>query len=166
VTEILQRYVSPETLETARHLLEIYGIWLVLGLGLVVGLWQPLAPDYLIVAAALLGRSPYPLALAAALATGAGALIGYYLGRRIGTPVLARMFRSRPHHLERMERMFHRYGVLAVTICAATPIPMKYALWMSGALRLSPPRYMAALYLGYLPRLIVVAALSRSLAGM
>ncbi len=164
MTEFLQRFISPETLGTAQHFLELYGIWAVFGLGLLVGLWQPLAPDYLILAAVLLGRSPYLLAVVAVAGTGIGALIGYFLGRKIGTALLARAFRRRPQRLERIEGLFHKYGVFAVTICAATPIPMKYALWMSGSLRLGVPRYLAALLAGYVPRMAVVLLLSHSLA--
>ncbi len=165
MTELIQRFLSPETLETAQHLLEIYGVWIVIGLGLSVGLWQPLAPDYFVAAAALVGRSPYPLAVAAALATGAGALIGYFVGHKLGAALLGRALRKRPKQLQRIERLFHRYGVLAVSICAATPIPMKYALWISGSLHLGVPRYMVALFIGYLPRIFLIAALSKGLAG-
>ncbi len=165
MTELLQRFVSPETLGTAQYLLEVYGVWIVVGLGLAVGLWQPLAPDYFIAAAALVGRSPYSLAVAAAIATGAGALIGYLVGRTLGTALLERAFRNRPKQLQRIERLFHRYGIFAVSICAATPIPMKYALWTSGSLRLGIPRYLAALFIGYLPRVFFIAALSKGLAG-
>ena len=40
MTEFVQRFISPETLATAQYLLDIYGVWVVLGLGLVVGVWQ------------------------------------------------------------------------------------------------------------------------------
>ncbi|MCK4547213.1 MAG: DedA family protein [Candidatus Eisenbacteria sp.] len=160
MAELLQRFVSPEALAAAQHLLDIYGAWVVLGLGLVVGVWQPLAPDYFILAAALVGRSPYPMAAVAVLGTTGGAVIGYLLGRTVGTAVLARAFRSRPRTRERIERLFNRYGVFAVTICAATPVPMKYALWMSGTLRLSMSRYLLAFFAGYVPRVFVVAFVS------
>jgi len=162
--EFVQRFISPENLETAQHFLDVYGGWSVLGLGLVVGIWQPLAPDILVFAYGLLGRSPFPLAAAAVLGTTGGALIAYLLGRTVGTPVFARVFRARPQHLRRIEGLFEKYGVLAVTICAATPVPMKYALWMAGALRLGIPRYLLALLAGYLPRVIVMALVSQSLA--
>jgi undecaprenyl-diphosphatase len=164
VTEFVQRFISPEALATAQYLLDIYGAWVVLGLGLVVGVWQPLAPDYFIFATALVGGSPYPMAALAILGTTVGAIIGYILGRTLGTALLVRTFRSRARTLERIEGLFAKYGVFAVAICAASPIPMKYALWMSGALRLSVPRYLLCFFAGYIPRMIVVVLISRGLA--
>lgn len=160
MTELLDRIASPEALASAQHILDVYGPWSIFGLALLVGIWQPFAPDVLVVATGLLHRSPIPMAVAAVLGTTVGALIGYILGRTIGTTILARVFRSRPRSLERIERLFSKYGIFAVTICSATPLPMKYALWMSGALRLSVPRYLLALWAGYLPRIFVVAWLT------
>ena len=99
------------------------------------------------------------------MGTTLGALIGYLLGRTIGTAILIRAFRSRPRSLERIERLFSKYGVFAVTICSATPLPMKYALWMSGALRLNIPRYLLAFWAGYLPRIFAVAWLTWHVTG-
>jgi membrane protein YqaA with SNARE-associated domain len=161
MTELLSRLVSPETIETAGRILEAWGPWSVLAMALLVGFWRPIAPDFLILAAGILGRSPYPLALMALPATGVGALFGYFLGNRLGAPLLARVFRSRPDRLERIERMFDRRGIWAVSICAVTPIPMKYSLWMSGALRLPLARYFLAVYAGYIPRIAFITALSQ-----
>ena len=60
-----------------------------------------------------------------------GAIIGHTLGKRYGTKLLDRF--GKPHHRERLEFLFERYGTWGMFIAAVSPLPYKVFGWIAGA---------------------------------
>ena len=84
----------------------------------------PIPPDPLLIGMSL--RNPESALWLAALVTAssvAGAVGGHWLGKRFGRPLLYRLVSHAK--VDRVERLFTKYGVWAVAIAAFTPIPFK-----------------------------------------
>ncbi len=60
-----------------------------------------------------------------------GAMVGHALGKRFGTKLLDRF--GKPHHRERLEYLFERYGTWGMFIAAVSPLPYKVFGWIAGA---------------------------------
>ena len=60
-----------------------------------------------------------------------GAMVGHTLGRLYGTKLLDRF--GKPHHRERLEFLFERYGTWGMFIAAVSPLPYKVFGWIAGA---------------------------------
>ena len=63
-----------------------------------------------------------------------GALVGYWIGKQFGSPVL-RFFVS-DSKINKSELMFQKYGMWAILVAAVTPIPYKVFTILGGALKL------------------------------
>ena len=108
----------------------------------------PIPPDPLLIGVALL--QPHLAVFLGALVTVAsvaGAVVGHWLGRRLGRPLLYRFFAE--DTVLRVERLFQRYGAWATLIAAFTPLPYKLFAIAAGVLDLDR-------------RTFVIASLSRA----
>ena len=88
----------------------------------------------------------------------AGAVVGHWLGRRLGRPLLYRMFDE--SKVESVERMFKRYGAWAVFLAALTPVPYKVFAIASGALGLNMRTFIAASLMGRGLRFFTIGAVA------
>ena len=61
-----------------------------------------------------------------------GAIVGHWIGKLIGRPVLYRLFSERK--ITRVENMLQKYGVWATLIAAITPLPYKLFAITAGML--------------------------------
>jgi membrane protein DedA with SNARE-associated domain len=130
--------------------------------GLVVGiesLGVPLPGEIVLVSAALLSSrhelAVSPLWVAVAATTGAvvGDSIGYAIGRRFGMGLFARLGRRFPRHfgpahVAGAERLFARWGVVAVFLGRFIALLRIFAGPLAGALRMHYPRFLVANVLG------------------
>lgn len=73
-------------------------------------------------------------AIVALIASVLGALVGYWIGKRFGSPALA-LFVSESK-IYKSELMFKKYGMWAILVAAVTPIPYKVFTILGGALNL------------------------------
>lgn len=89
--------------------------------------------------------------LFAALGSVIGCFLLYTLMRRGGQAVLRARFRS--EHIERVERIYARYGFLAIAIPALLPPPMPFKIFVATAGALEYPRW----------RFIITVMIARSL---
>jgi membrane protein DedA with SNARE-associated domain len=133
-----------------------------LTVGLVVGvesLGVPLPGEIVLVSAALLSSRAEldvsPLWIAVAATTGAvvGDSIGYAIGNRYGMGLFARLGRRFPRHfgpshVAAAERLFARWGVLAVFFGRFVALLRIFAGPLAGALRMHYRRFLAANVLG------------------
>ena len=133
-----------------------------LTVGLVVGvesLGVPLPGEIVLVSAALLSSrhelAVSPLWIAVAATTGAivGDSIGYGIGRRYGMGLFAWAGRKLPRHfgpshVGAAERLFARWGVLAVFFGRFVALLRIFAGPLAGALRMHYRRFLAANVLG------------------
>lgn len=94
----------------------------------------PVPPDAVLIPLAL-HRPDLALWYATVTTAGSflGAYFGYFLGRRFGRPVLLRM--TSDPQIDRIDRLFSRYGGWAVGIAGFTPIPYKVFTIAAGVFR-------------------------------
>ena len=116
----------------------------------------PIPPDVVLIPLCLMDPE---LALVYAglttLASVLGGLFGYYLGQKLGRPLLHKMFSSK--RLDRVEEMFVRYGGWSVAVAAFTPIPYKIFTITAGVCRVRRSTFILASTLGRGGRFFLVA---------
>ena len=96
---------------------------------------QPIPPDVMFLPMAYDERNSANMLLwlwfIVTFASVLGAMVGHALGKRYGTRLLERF--GKPHHRERLEYLFERYGVWGMFIAAVSPLPYKVFGWIAGA---------------------------------
>jgi undecaprenyl-diphosphatase len=122
-------------LDFARNHLLHYGP---LGLALLSfseAVFFPVPPDVLLIPLTLLDPKNGPLyGTVTVVFSVTGGLVGYFLGRSLGRPLLIRLVGAK--RVEPLEAYFQRYGALAVGLAAFTPLPYKAFTVGAGALGL------------------------------
>lgn len=118
----------------------------------------PIPPDPLLIA---IGIADPPAAIwAAALATlasVAGGVVGHYLGRRVGRPLLYKFVSE--DKVSRAEALFERYGAWAILAAAITPIPYKVFTILAGVMNLRMRPFLLASLVGRSIRIMTVGVL-------
>jgi undecaprenyl-diphosphatase len=118
----------------------------------------PIPPDPLLIATGLAHPSwAIWLAGLVTVASVAGAVVGHWLGRRLGRPLLYRLV-SQPR-IERAEQLFRRFGVWAILVAAFTPIPYKVFTILAGVLDLKISHLVIASLVGRGARFLTLGAL-------
>lgn len=79
--------------------------------------------------------------------------IGYFIGMKIGYPML-RFFASE-ETLDKAQKLFNRWGVLAVALGAFTPVPYTIVVFLAGISRMDFKKFMLAGMLGRIPRYVL-----------
>ncbi len=59
-----------------------------------------------------------------------GALVGYFLGLRLGHPACVKLFGEKK--IQKAEIFFKKWGEFGVILLAFTPLPFKVACWAAG----------------------------------
>lgn len=91
----------------------------------------PIPPDVILMPLALMSpRLAWWYALLTTVSSVLGALVGYFVGRKAGRPVLRRFFSEEV--IKQVELLFVRYGGWAVGIAAFTPVPFKVFTFGAG----------------------------------
>ena len=128
----------------------------------VLAFWEssffPIPPDGLMIALAA-GNVPFSLGFSAIATAGSllGAMLGYWIGRRGGRPVLDRLFPT--ERILYVELQYQKRDLWAVTIAAFTPIPYKVFAIAAGAFQLDFRRFMLASLIGRGGRFFLVGLL-------
>ena len=96
---------------------------------------QPIPPDVMFLPMAYDERNSVNMLLwlwfIVTFASVLGAMVGHALGKRYGTKLLDRF--GKPHHRQRLEFLFERYGTWGMFIAAVSPLPYKVFGWIAGA---------------------------------
>ena len=96
---------------------------------------QPIPPDVMFLPMAYDERNSVNMLLLlwfiVTFASVLGAMVGHTLGKLYGTKLLDRF--GKPHHRERLEFLFERYGTWGMFIAAVSPLPYKVFGWIAGA---------------------------------
>ncbi|MEX2104957.1 MAG: VTT domain-containing protein [Bacilli bacterium] len=113
-----------------------FGVWGLAVVSFLESSFFPIPPDLILIPLAL-AHTEWALlyGMVTTVASVAGALLGYWIGRRVGRPVLVRFFGAK--RIEIVERYFAKRGGAAVAIAAFTPIPYKLFTIMAGVCRIS-----------------------------
>lgn len=118
----------------------------------------PIPPDPLLIAIGIADPSVAIWAAAlATLASVAGGIVGHYLGRRIGRPLLYRFVSE--DKVARAEALFEKYGAWAILAAAITPIPYKVFTILAGVMNLRMRPFLLASLVGRSIRIMTVGVL-------
>ena len=118
----------------------------------------PVPPDPLLIGIGIAQRDiAILLGAVVTVSSVAGAVVGHWLGKRLGRPFLHRMFSDAT--TARVESMFLRYGVWATLIAAVTPIPYKVFAITAGAMDMDRRTFVLASLAGRGARFISVGVL-------
>jgi membrane protein YqaA with SNARE-associated domain len=118
----------------------------------------PIPPQFYMLTAITSGVSQVAALVTISTASLLAGYTGYHLAGRIAR---VKAFARRIEALRpRIERLFERYGYWAIAVGSLTPIPFSYLCYLSGLYRI-PQRYLMAMLLFRVPRLILFYALIR-----
>lgn len=108
---------------------------------------SPIFPDLLLIPMAL--STPEKAIYYSAIATVAsvlGGIIGYFIGNKLGLPVLQKYAPAK--HVETIHNWLERYGGWAIFFAAMAPIPYKFISISAGVFRVNMVVFLLASILG------------------
>ena len=118
----------------------------------------PVPPDPLLIGIGILQpENALWLAAVATLSSVAGALVGHWLGKRLGRPLLYRI--AREDKVLSVEKMFHRHGAPAILIAAFTPLPYKVFAISAGVLDMDRRMFVVTSLIGRGARFFLLGGL-------
>ncbi|PTX64939.1 membrane protein YqaA with SNARE-associated domain [Melghirimyces profundicolus] len=108
-----------------------YGTWGLALFSFTESSFFPIPPDVLLIPMGIAQPElAWWYALITTLASVAGALLGRWIGKKLGRPVMLRFFKQ--ENVEKVEDYFDRYGGFSLAIAGFTPIPYKVFTIASG----------------------------------
>ena len=135
--------------ESAKLFVENYGL---VGLGILSFLEafiQPVPIALVLGAGVSVGLPFWPAVIITYITNVAGAIVGYFLGKKLGYKVCVKLFGEKK--MKRVETFFEKWEVFGVFLAAITPIPFKVATWAAGILEM---RFWAFFWTGAIGRAI------------
>lgn len=84
-----------------------------------------------------------------------GSLIGYFLGKYIGHPIIKWLVGEKK--LKHGEDFIKKWGVWGVILAGLTPLPFKIITWTSGIFEMPLKKYIPAVMIGRIPRYFITA---------
>lgn len=96
-------------------------------------------------------------ALVCTIASALGGAVGYGIGFWGGRPVFNFLFKNKHEQFENVEKLYNKYGSLAVFFSAFTPIPYKVFTIASGILNMNFFKFMIASFFGRGLRFFIVS---------
>lgn len=91
------------------------------------------------------------------IASAFGGAIGYFIGKFGGRPVFNFLFKNKHEQFEQVEKMYNKYGSLAVFFSAFTPVPYKIFTIASGILNMNFWKFLIASFFGRGLRFFIVS---------
>lgn len=139
-------------------LFEQWGLWgLALNSGIESFFLLP-PPDIILIAMDL--KTPHLAlwyALVCTFASAVGGVVGYAIGKFGGRPAFNFLFRKHKDQFEHVEKLYQKYGMLAVFFSAFTPIPYKIFTIASGILEMNFWQFFLASFVGRGARFFLVS---------
>ena len=118
----------------------------------------PIPPDPLLVGIAIQNpEAAIWLAILVSISSVSGATIGYWIGGKLGRPILYRIVS--PKKIDAVERIFSKYGTWAILLAAFTPIPYKVFTITAGMLALNLRPFIIASLIGRSARFLILGIL-------
>ncbi len=106
----------------------------------------PVPTAFFVAPATALGADPFWVAVVAIAGSLMGAVIGYFLGLKLGKPVFIKLFKEK--RLDKVERWYGKWGEWIVLFAAAGPLPFKIITWCSGIFELNFKKFMVFCAIG------------------
>lgn len=141
------------------HMVEILQEWGILGL-IIVAFTESsifiIPPDTLLIPLSLIEpEKALLLAIYTTIASVLGGVVGYYLGKAIGKPLLHKF--ASPEIIQKAEDLYEKYGVGAIIIAGFTPIPYKVFTILSGVVEMKMSSFVIGSFIGRGARFFLVA---------
>lgn len=93
--------------------------------------FSPIIPEVMLIPMGLAApEKVWMYAFYTTVASVLGAILGWYIGRKLGRPILLRFIKV--DTIEKVEYYFERYGAMAILFAAMTPVPYKVFTVFSG----------------------------------
>jgi len=136
------------------------------GWGILAGMFLessivPIPSEAVLVTAGVLGFSPIEVAIWGTIGSTLGSIVGYYIGKKGGRPVLDKIgpyLFVTGEHVERAEKKFSRYGAWTIFVARLIPfIPFKVFSITAGILRFDFRNFVLATFAGTIPRAFLLA---------
>ncbi|MEW9669092.1 YqaA family protein [Ammoniphilus sp. 3BR4] len=135
-----------------------YGIWGLSIMSFFESAFFPIPPDVLLIPLALMDTDmAWMLALATTISSVLGALLGIWIGKRLGRPILLRFIPE--EQIAKVEMLFSRYGGWAMFVAAFTPIPYKVFTVAAGVFKANIATVMIASVIGRGARFFAIAGI-------
>ncbi|MFL8939094.1 YqaA family protein [Rossellomorea oryzaecorticis] len=113
-----------ELLHTFEAWLMDYGVWGLIVVSFADSSFFPIPPDVLLIPLAIANPENALLyALYTTAASVVGALFGWWIGKKLGRPILVYLFSEQ--RIQKVEEYFKKYGPIALLIAGLTPVPYK-----------------------------------------
>ncbi len=135
--------------------------WVFLAIGIhcfTESIFNPVPPDPLLIAASLM--KPQMAIWFAGIATVtsvAGAIVGHWIGNKLGRPFLNRI--AGPKRISSAEKLVNKFGVWAIFFSAFTPIPYKLFAILAGVLKMDMRLFVLVSLVGRGLRFILLGVL-------
>jgi len=139
-----------------QHTFAPLGLWGLFVLSVIESIFFPVPPDILVIILTLQYPSHFWLiALIATMGSVVGGLIGYSIGYLGEKTILEKMFSKKK--MEKVHRLFDRYGAGSVLIAAFTPLPYKIFTIGAGVFYINMKKFILASLIGRGGRFFLVA---------
>ena len=147
-------------LETVQHKAEaIVGGYGYIGMFVVAFLvdmlFQPLGPELPLTTGLLSGFNVFNVILAVATGSALASYVGYFLGNKYGELGIKKLYGENIYN--KWSEYYNKYGKIAVSIAALTPLPYVPFCWFSGILNMKQRNFL--LY-AILPRVVRICAVA------
>ncbi|MEM4755539.1 MAG: VTT domain-containing protein [Candidatus Woesearchaeota archaeon] len=134
------------------------GMWGLFFLAFIESIFFPIPPDVLLIALSL--RMPEQalwFALITTIGSTLGGLGGYYLGERVGRPLLRKI--TTEEKIDKTHALIKKYDFLAIVIGAFSPLPYKVFSISAGIVKMKKHLFVLATVVGRAPRFFAEALL-------
>jgi|GEM_PF-485986 len=91
-------------------------------------------------------------------ATLIGDVIGYFLGKKLGHPVVLWLFGQK--RIDHAEHLIKKWGLWGIVIAGYAPFPFKVITWSAGIFEYPLSKYILGVCLGHLPRYFLFGLLT------
>ncbi|MBI2107099.1 DedA family protein [Candidatus Woesearchaeota archaeon] len=138
-----------------QHTFAPFGLWGLFTLSVIESIFFPVPPDILVIILTLQNPDAYwIIALVATLGSIVGGLIGYGIGFLGEKTILEKMFSKKK--IDRIHKLFDRYGAGSVFIAAFTPLPYKIFTIGAGVFYINIKKFILASIIGRGGRFLLV----------
>ena len=142
-------------IEFAKGIILNYGYGGIFALTTVEQFIFPVPADIFITTGTGLGLSFSKILWIVSFAAIVGSLIGYFLGKYLGHPIVQWLFGKK--NLDKGEKFIKKWGVWGVIVAGLTPIPFKIVTWTAGIFEMPLRKFIPAVIIGRIPRYIASA---------
>ena len=115
----------------------------------------PIPADIFITIGTSLGLSFKKILWIISAAAILGSLIGYFLGKYIGHPIIQWLVGK--ERLEKSEKFIKKWGVWGVILAGLTPLPFKIVTWTAGIFEMPLKKFIPAVMVSRIPRYFITA---------